>query len=189
MIAARDFKKGMVITLDGSHWTVEDYHIQKTAQRRPVLHVKLRNLKTRHVVDRVFDEAGQFDQPDLQARPHQYLYHDKDGYVFMDSETFEQVALPEELVGPGKWLLKEGAEFVIRFLDEAVAEVVFPPSFIESVTDTAEPSSASHASNLTKDATLACGLIVKVPLFIRVGDSVKVDTATHKYLGKEGGHR
>ena len=58
----------------------------------------------------------------------------------MDSETFEQVAVPEELVGTGKWLLKEGAEFRLRFLDGAVAEVVFPPNFIEEVTDTAEPS-------------------------------------------------
>ncbi len=189
MIMARDFKKGVVITLDGSHWIVEDYHVQKTAQRRPVLHVKLRNMKTRHVVDRTFDEAGQFDEPDLESKPHQYLYHDKSGHVFMDSETFEQVAVPEELVGTGKWLLKEGAEFRLRFLDGVVAEIVFPPNFIEEVTDTAEPSATSHASNLLKDATLACGLVIKVPLFISVGDRVKVDTATHKYLGKEGGHR
>jgi len=186
MIAAKDFKKGVAITLDGSHWIVEDYHIQKTAQRRPVLHVKLRNMKTRHIVDRTFDEADQFDQPDLQARPHQYLYHDKSGWVFMDSETFEQAAVPEELVGARKWLLKEGAEFVIRFLNGVAAEVVFPPNFLEEVTDTAAPSSGSHASNVMKDATLACGLVVKVPLFIRVGDHVKVDTESHRYLGKEG---
>ncbi len=189
MTTARDFKKGVVITLDGSHWIVEDYHTQKMAQRRPVLHVKLRNMKTRHVVDRTFDEADQFDQPDLQSKPHQYLYHDKSSHVFMDSETFAQVAVPEELVGTGKWLLKEGAELPIRFLDGTVAEVVFPPNFIEEVTDTAEPSSASHASNVVKDATLACGLVVKVPLFIRMGNQVKVDTATHTYMGKEGGHR
>ncbi len=189
MIAARDFKKGVVITLDGSHWLVEDYHIHKTAQRRPVLQVRLRNMKTRHVVDRSFDEADQFDQPDLQSRPHQYLYHDKSGHVFMDSETFEQVAVPDELIGNGKWLLKEGAEFVIRFLDGAAAEVAFPPNFVDVVVDTAPPSSASHASNVMKDATLACGLVAKVPLFIRVGERVKVDTGTHKYMGKEAGGR
>jgi elongation factor P len=189
MVAAHDFKKGMVITLDGSHWFVEDYHIQKTAQRRPVLHVKLRNMKTRHVVERGFDESDQFEQPDLQSRPHQYLYHDKSGYVFMDAETFDQLAVPAEVLGDGKWLLKEGAEFVIRLLDGAVAEVVLPPNFVDTVADTAEPSSGSHSSNVMKDATLACGLLVKVPLFIKIGDHVKVDTATHKYLGKEAGPR
>ncbi len=186
MIAAKDFKKGVVITLDGSHWIVEDYHIQKTAQRRPVLHVKVRNIKTRHVVERTFDEADQFVEPDLQSKPHQYLYHDKSGFVFMDSATFEQVIVPEELVGTRKWLLKEGAEFVVRFLDGAAAEVAFPPNFIDEVSDTAAPSSAAHANNVMKDATLVCGLVIKVPLFIKVGDRVKVDTETHKYLGKEG---
>ncbi|MGI6418897.1 MAG: hypothetical protein ACOX1P_24880 [Thermoguttaceae bacterium] len=73
MIAARDFKKGVVITLDGSHWFVEDYHTQKTAQQRPVLHVRLRNMKTRHIAERTFDEADQFDQPELLSRAHQYL--------------------------------------------------------------------------------------------------------------------
>jgi elongation factor P len=186
MIAAGDFKKGVVITLDGSHWVVEDYHIHKTAQRRPVLQVKLRNMKTRHVVERSFDEADQCDQPDLQSRAHQYLYHDKSGYVFMDLESFEQLAVPAEIVGNGKWLLKEAAEFVIRLVDGVVAEVAFPPNFMDEVTDTAPPSSAAHANNLMKDATLACGLGVKVPLFIKVGDHVKVDTETHKYMGKEG---
>ena len=186
MITARDFRKGVVITLDGAHWFVEDYHIQKTAQRRPVLHVKLRNMKTRLVVERSFDEADQFDQPDLQSKAHQYLYHDKSGYVFMDSETFDQVAVSDELVGNGKWLLREGAEFVIRFVDGAVAEVAFPPNFFDEVTETAEPSIGAHATNVMKDATLACGLVIKVPLFIKVGDRVKVDAETHKYMGKEG---
>jgi elongation factor P len=186
MVAARDFKKGMVITLDGAHWVVEDYHSQKAAQRHPVLHVKLRNMKTRHVVERSFDEADQVQQPELHTKSHQYLYHDKSGFVFMDSETFEQVAVPDELVGNGKWLLKESAEFLIRFLDGAVVEVVFPPNFMDEVVETAEPSSGAHSSNVWKDATLTCGLVVKVPMFIKVGEHVKVDTATHKYLGKEG---
>ncbi len=185
MIAARDFKKGVVITLDGSHWFVEDYHTQKTAQRRPVLHVRLRNMKTRHIVDRTFDEADQFAQPELLSRAHQYLYRDKSDHLFMDSETFDQVPVPAELIGNGKWLLKEGAELVIRFVDGAVAEVVFPPNFVDEVVDTAEPSSGAHASNVMKDAGLACGLVVKVPLFIKRGDYLKVDTETHKYLGKE----
>lgn len=189
MVVARDLKKGAVIALDGAHWTVEDYHTQKTAQRKPVLHVKLRNMKTRHIVERTLDEAQQLNEPDLESRIHQYSYHDKSGHVFLDSESFEQVMVPEDLIGNGKWLLKEGGEFLIRFLDGAVAEVVFPPNFIAQVVDTAEPSSGAHATNVVKDATLDCRLVIKVPLFIRTGDHVKVDTATHKYMGKEGGHR
>lgn len=189
MITARDFKKGVVITLEGAHWLVEDYRIQKTAQRRPVLHVRLRNMKTRHVVERSFDEADQFQQPELESRNHQYLYQDRSDYVFMDPETFEQVSVPAEVVGEGKWLLREGAEFVIRFVDGVPAEVVFPPNFVDEVVSTGEPSSSAHTANVMKDAELACGLVVKVPLFIRTGDHIKVDTQTHKYLGKEAGPR
>jgi elongation factor P len=184
MITAGQFKKGVVITLDGAHWAVEDYHVQKTAQRRPVLHVRLRNLKTGHVVERGFDEADKFDQPDLQSRAHQFLYADGSAYVFMDAETFDQLSVPAELVGQGKWLLKEGADFLIRLVDGRPAQVVLPPTFVDEVVETGEPS-PGHSSNVLKDARLACGLTVKVPQFIKVGEHVKVDTETHKYHGKE----
>jgi elongation factor P len=189
MITAGQFKKGTVITFEGAHWTVEDYHIQKTAQRRPVLQTKLRHLKTGQVVERAFDEADRLDQPDVQSRTHQFLYADDSGYVFMDAETFDQITVPGEVVGHGKWLLKEGTEFVVRLIDGQPAQVVLPPTFVDEVIETAEPSSAVHSSNIQKEAKLGCGLLIKVPLFIRVGDQVKVDTETHKYHGKESAKR
>ena len=187
MISAGHFKKGMVITFEGNHWVVEDYHIQKTAQRRPVLQTKLRNLKTGHVAERSFDESEKFDQPDWQSKNHQFLYEDRGSYVFMDMESFDQLGVSADIVGRGKWLLKEGAEFVIRLVDGRPAQLVLPPTFIDEVVETAEPSSAGHNSNVMKDAALGCGLVIKVPQFIKVGDHVKIDTETHKYHGKEAG--
>ena len=184
MITAGQFKKGTVITFEGAYWTVEDYHIQKTAQRRPVLQTRLRHLKTGRVVERAFDEADRLDQPDVQSRTHQFLYADDSGYVFMDAETFDQITVPREVVGHGKWLLKEGAEFVVRLIDGQPAQVVFPPTFVDEVGETGEAASG-HGGNVWKDARLACGLVIKVPQFIKVGDHVKVDTETHKYHGKE----
>jgi translation elongation factor P/translation initiation factor 5A len=116
MITAGQFKKGTVITHDGVHWVVEDYHIHKTAQRRPVLQTKLRSLKTGHVVERAFDEADRFEQPDLQTRTCQFLYTDGSEYVFMDAETFDQMPVAESVVGRGKWLMREGTEFLIRLI-------------------------------------------------------------------------
>ena len=184
MITAGQFKKGAVITFEGAHWVVEDYHIQKTAQRRPVLQTRLRNLKTGHLAERAFDEADRFEQPELHSRTHQFLYQDGPDYVFMDAQTFDQVPVPAAVVWGSKWLLKEGTEFLIRFIDGRPAEVVFPPTFVDEVVETAEPSSG-HAGNVWKDARLACGLVIKVPQFLKVGDHVKVDTETHKYHGKE----
>src|SRR5439155_3467618 len=116
---------------------------------------------------------------------YQFLYQDGSDYVFMDKETFDQMTVPADVVGSGKWLLKEGTEFVVRLVDGRPAQVVLPPTFVDEVVETAEPSTAVHSSNIQKDAKLACGLAIKVPLFIRVGDHVKVDTVDHKYHGKE----
>jgi elongation factor P len=189
MITAGQFKKGVVISFQGAPHVVEDYHIQKTAQRRPVLQTKLRNMKTGHVVERAFDEADRFEQPEVQARPHQFLYKDGSGYVFMDAETFDQVTLPDELVGNGKWLLKEGEEVVVRLLDGRPTQIDLPPVFADEVIETAEASSQAHGGgHVLKDARLACGLVIKVPLFIRTGERVRVDTQTHKYMGKDAKH-
>jgi elongation factor P len=184
MITAGHFKKGAVITFEGAHWIVEDYHIQKTAQRRPVLQTKLRHMKTRHIVERAFDESDRFEQPELQSRVLQYLYQNRDEYVFMDTETYDQITAAADLVGNGKWLLKEGAEFTIRLIDSQPAEIVFPPNFVDEVVETGEATSG-NAMNVLKDAKLACGLVVKVPQFIKTGEHIKIDTETHKYMGKE----
>jgi elongation factor P len=178
MAKARDLKKSAVIALEGAYWAVEEYHSQHTGRRRPVLHIKLRNIKTGHVVDRTFDESDHIEEPEMQARRHQFLFLDKSDYVFMDAETFEQITISTDLIGNRRWFLKEGNEYTIRFVEGKPAEVVFPPNFVDEVVDTAAPSAAGRASNVMKDAKLACGLTVLVPLFIRVGERVSIDAET-----------
>jgi elongation factor P len=185
MISAGELKKGMVIALEGACWVVEDFRVQQAAKRHSVLHARLRNLKTGHVAERAFNEADRVVQPDLQSRPCGFLFEDQSGYVFMDMETFDQFTVPSEVMGNGRWLLKEGAEFTIRTIDGQPVEVVLPPAFVDEVVETADPASSIHAGNVPKDAKLACGLVVKVPHFIKVGEHVKIDTASHKYHGKE----
>ena len=184
MITAGQFKKGFVIRFEGLNWIIEDYHIHKTAQRKPVLVTKLRNMNTRRVVEKSFDEADQFDQPDIQTKSHQFIYKDQTGYVFMDQETFEQIAIPEEIVGNGKWLIQESQEYPVRFVDGQAVSVAFPPNFVDEVVETADPTTAGRGASVGKDAKLKCGLEIKVPMFIRVGEHIKVDTETHEYTGK-----
>jgi elongation factor P len=187
MIKARDLKKGSVIALEGAYWAVEECHSQHAGRRRPVLHIKLRNMKTGHVVDRTFDESDHLEEPEMQARRHQFLYLDKSDYVFMDAETFEQINISADLIGNRRWFLKEGNKYTIRFVERKPAEVVFPPNFVDEVVDTAAPSVSGHASNVMKNAKLACGLTILVPLFIRVGERVSIDAESHKYLRREAG--
>src|SRR5215471_14827039 len=141
MITAGQFKKGVVITFEGAHWIVEDYHVQKTAQRRPVLQTKLRHMKTGHVVDRSFDEADRFEQPEVQSRTYQFLYADRADYVFVDMETFDQITVPAEVVGAGKWLLKEGTEFVVPHVEAS-----------HGASLEAAAAQAAHDRNLTASA-------------------------------------
>jgi elongation factor P len=185
MAKAKDLKRGSVVAFEGGYWVVEESHVQHAGRRRPVLHIKLRNMKTGHVVERIFDESDHLDEPEMETRRHQFLYEDKSGYVFMDAESFDQITVPADLIGNRRWLLKEGSEFPIRFVEGKVAEVVFPASFVDEVIETAQPTVSGHASNVVKEAKLACGLTVLVPLFIKVGERVSVDAETHKYLRRE----
>jgi len=187
MVTARELKKGAVITLEGAHWVVEECRIQQAAKRRPVLHAKMHNMATGHIIERTFDESHHFEQPEVEARRHQFLYHDKSGYVFMDTETFDQITVLAEVIGDRHWLLKEGNEFTIQFIEGAVVEVIFPANFVDEIVETAEPSTSVHGSHVMKEAKLVCGLTVMVPLFIKVGESVRVDVNTHMYVGREAG--
>jgi elongation factor P len=137
MAKARDLKRGSVIALEGAYWTVEECHSQHTGRRRPVLHIKLRNMKTGHIVDRAFDESDHIEEPEMQARCHQFLYLDKSDYVFMDADTFEQITISADLIGNRRWFFKEGSEYTIRFVEGKPAEVVFAPNFVDEVVETA----------------------------------------------------
>jgi len=97
-------------------------------------------MRTRHIIDRTFDESDHLDEPEMESRRHQFLYGEKSGYVFMDVETFEEITVPADLVGQRRWLLKEGSEFPIRLVEGRVAEVVFPVSFVDEVVETGNPS-------------------------------------------------
>ena len=104
--------------------------------------------------------------------------------MFLDQETFEQITIPEELVGNGKWLITESEEYPIRFVDGKPVNIMFPPNFLDEIVDTADPTSAGRGTSVGKDAKLKCGLTIKVPMFIKVGELVKVDTESHEYMGK-----
>ena len=185
MAKAKDVKKGMVVALEGGYWVVEEYHSQHQGRRGAVLHIKMRNLKSGHVIDRTFGEGDLIDEPEMQTRRHQFSYADKSRYVFLDLETFEEAVVPAEMIGSRKWMLKEGSEFPLRLIEGRVADVVFPVNFVDEVVETAAAVASGHDSHVMKEAKLACGLTISVPQFIKVGERISVETETHKYLRRE----
>jgi elongation factor P len=179
-----EFKRQMVLMLDGAPHVIEDMHTSGTAQTRHRLHTRLRHLLTGRVIDRVFAENERVPVAPLETRRATYSYAKADIQVFIDIETFEEFEFSNEQLGERRGYLKENEEYKALRLDGRLLDIVLPPQIPLRVVETAPPSRSGLASSW-KEAKLETGLEVMVPLFIANGDMIRVDTAEKKYLGKE----
>ncbi len=181
-----EFKRMMVLMLEGVPHVIEDFHVSGTAQTRHKLHTRLRQLKTGRVIDRVFAENERVPVAQLQTHRVTYSYAQGDTHVFLDAETFDELNLGAEQLGERRWFLKENEEYKAMLLDGQLLDIVLPPQVPLVVTDTAPPiRGGSDAA--WKEAKLETGLEIMVPLFIAKGETIRVDTATKRYAGKESG--
>ncbi len=179
-----EFKRGMVLMLDGAPQVIDDFHVSGTAQTRHKLHVRLRHLKTGRFIDRQFADNERVPLADLVNRAVTFSYQQGDAYVFLDAETFEELNLTAEQVGERRWFLQENEEYRAILLDGRLLDIVLPPQAALRITDTAPPIRGGSDSTW-KPAKLDTGLEIMVPLFLDRGDRVRVDTATRKYAGKD----
>jgi len=170
------------MSIDGQPYIIVDFQHARTAQRRANVWTKLKNLKTGQVLEKTFSAGESFDEPDFAERIMQYLYADNEGYHFMDSATYEQSFLSEDQVGDNKWYLQENIEFKILYFAGQPINIDMPSSVVLKVTESEPGVKGDSVSNLTKNAKLETGLVVKVPLFIKEGESIKVDTRTGEYI-------
>jgi len=185
MAVSEQLRKGMVIRYQDELFVVQDFSTAQSGKQKPTVHVKLRSLKSGHVGERTVDQLGKIDEVATEVRSMQYLYSSGHQRVFMDTESFEQYSLGEDVLGNGVPFLVE--EEVYRFLvaEGKVVALQLPPSVVLEVVDTAPVEHAGSGSNVYKEAKLASGLVIKLPLFIKNGDKVRVSTDKREYLGKE----
>lgn len=183
-ILPSEFKRGMVLLLDGVPQVLDDFYVSGTAQTRHKLHTRLRNLKTGRFTDRVFAENERVAVIELQLRRVQYSYQQGDQYIFLDAQTFDEVILSAEQLGDRHGFLKENEEYRAQFLEGKLIDIVFPAAIALKVVETA-PAQSGGSDATWKPARLETGIEVMVPLFIDRDDVVRVDTHTRKYLGKE----
>jgi elongation factor P len=174
----------MVLLLEGAPHIIEDFHISGTAQTRHKLHTRLRQLKTGHIIERVFPENERIPVAQLETRRVTYSYAKADRRVFMDAETFEELEVSDGQLGERRWLLKENEEYKALLLDGSLVDIVMPGHVPLRVVDTAPPIRGGSDS-AWKEATLETGLGIMVPLFIARGDTIRVDTASKKYAGRQ----
>ena len=184
MAGMDDVKIGKKILVDGvPHEVMKMEHV-KVAQGKGLERCVLKNLLTGNSVQRTFREVDVVESADIGYLNTEFQYADAEGFHFMDTDTYEQVDLLKEVVGDAELFLVEGDKVVLMTFESRPINVNLEPSVILEVTETPPGEKGDTATGGKKPATLATGLIIQVPLFMKVGDRVKVDTRTHEYLGR-----
>jgi elongation factor P len=179
-----EFKRMMVLILDGVPHVIEDMHTSGTAQTRHKLHTRLRQMKSGHIMERVFTENERVPVVQLETRRVTYSYSKGGLRVFLDAESFDELDLTDEQLGERRWFLKENEEYKAMLLEGKLLDIVLPPQVPLRVVNTSPP--VRGGSDATwKEARLETGLAITVPLFIATGETVRVDTASRKYVGRE----
>jgi elongation factor P len=182
MYDTSNFKKGLKIEVEDKPYEIIEFLHVKPGKGGAFVRTKLRNMLNSRVVDRTFRSGEKVGKPDLQEREMQYLYKDGDKYCLMDNETYDQIFVSEEQIGEAKSFLTENATVNVLLLDEKPIGVELP-IFVElAVADTEPGVKGDTASKVTKPATLETGAVMSVPIFINVGDKIKVDTRTGSYV-------
>ena len=186
MIDAGELRKGVTIELDGNIYQVIECQHVKMQQRQPVIKSKLRDIRTGNNMERNFQPSDKFNTSFIEHRPVQYLYNDNNLYYFMDTENYEQMMLTAEQVDSDLHYLKEGANLEILTCKDRIVNLELPITVELEVVETEPGFKGDRATAGTKLAKLETELVVQVPLFINIGDIIKVNTRTGEYLEKVG---
>ena len=184
MATSNDLKNGMVLSIDGQLWTVIDFQHVKPGKGGAFVRSKLKNVLSGKVIDRTFNAGVKVETASVDRRDMQYLYRDGDSWVFMDNESYEQIPVPDMIVGENsKYLLEnQSAQVAIH---EGNPIIVDLPASVEIMLTYTEPGlQGDRSSGGTKPATLETGAEIQVPLFIESNTKVKVDTRDGSYLGR-----
>ena len=185
MISSNDFRTGTTIELDGQVWRVVEFLHVKPGKGSAFVRTKLKSVQSGNVVEKTFRAGESVQQAILEKSNLQHTYVESGDYVFMDMTSFEETRLSAQQIGKGAKYLKEGMEVNVIFHNGKVLEVELPISITLKVTETDPGVKGDTASGGTKPAILETGAQVMVPLFISVGEMIKVDTRNDSYLGRE----
>jgi elongation factor P len=179
-----DLKNGLVLNLDGQLWSVVSFQHVKPGKGGAFVRTTLKHVLTGKVVDRTFNAGTKVDTATVDRRDMTYLYQDGSDYVFMDTETFDQLTVPGDTVGDAANYLLENATAMVA-THEGVALYVELPASVELVVQHTDPGlQGDRSTGGTKPATLETGAEIQVPLFVTTGEKVKVDTRDGRYLGR-----
>jgi elongation factor P len=181
MISTGELKKGVVIELEGDLWQILDYHHIKMGRGSAQVRIKFRNVRKQSIVEKTFQAGEKFPRATMERRTAQFLFSEGDDYTFMDIETYDQFVITAEQLGDAKNYIKDGLQLDRVSYEGETLGVELPINLDLTVTETDPGFAGDTATGTRKPATLETGLVVQVPLFVSVGDVIRVDTRTGEY--------
>lgn len=184
MVTTSNFDTGMAIYVDGELYEILNYEHSKKARGSAFVRTKLKSINSGEVEERNFQSGEDFKQAIIDERPAEFLYESDQFYVFMDMTNYDQVELAENQVGPAKKYLKENMELELEYCDEEVIGVTLPAQVSLEVKETSPGVKGDTAQGGTKPATLESGAEVDVPLFVKEGQEIIVNTESDEYVGR-----
>ena len=182
MISAGDFRNGLCFEMDDQVYQVVEFQHVKPGKGAAFVRTKYKNVKTGSVVERSFNPNEKFEQAQLTRQDMQYIYSDGDLYYFMDQETYEQTPIHQDKIGDGIKFLKEEMVCKVVSYKGDIFQVELPITVVLEITECEPGVKGDTANNASKYATLETGAVVKVPLFVNQGETIRVDTRTGEYL-------
>src|SRR5438105_5910816 len=184
MVNTNQFKNGMHIELEGGVWRIVDFQHVKPGKGGAFVRTKVKSFDSGAVVDRTFRAGEKFERVRTETKDMQYLYDAGDEVVFMDQDTYDQLALPRAAVEDALPFMQPSSSWQVLFVNERPAGIDLPASVVLEVTETEPGVKGDTVSNVTKPATLETGGVVQVPLFVNVGDKIKVDPREKRYIAR-----
>ena len=181
-ISTNDLKNGITLEIDGGLFTVIEFQHVKPGKGGAFVRTKLRNLRAGNVFEKTFNAGVKVEQAILDKRDMQYLYKDGDDFVFMDTESYDQMNVAPVALGEAADYLVESAMVIMAIYNGEIVSVEIPASAELEVTETEPGVQGDRVSGARKPATLQTGKVIQVPLFVNIGDKVKVDTRTGDYI-------
>lgn len=185
MYSTTDFKKGLKLEMDGVPFEIIESQHYKPGKGGAILRTKLRNLNTGRMQDHTFRSGEKVKKADVEMREMQFLYQDGDDLVIMDLTSYDQLTVPAASTGGKIDFCKDGEKVFVLLFNGKPIDLEIPPTLVFEVTHTDPGLKGDTVSSVTKPATIETGATVQVPLFVNIGDKVKVDTRTRAYLGRE----
>ncbi len=184
MATTNDLKNGMTLNIDGSLWTVVEFQHVKPGKGPAFVRTKMKQVLTGKVVEKTFNAGVKVEIAVVEKRDMQFLYKDGADFVFMDTTTYDQMTISEATVGEGANYLLENAEVNVAIHEGQPLYVELPASVALEITYTEPGIQGDRSSGGTKPATVETGIDIQVPLFIKQGEKVLVDTRDGSYLGR-----